>query len=626
MTDESLFRSDLGNWRNDKIQTPSQSFVSCFGSTFPHLISNATQPSSQFEQQNKRANGVREMHGFDEEATQIPMEFDATTGCLNTTITANLEQPVLNMEAFLQEIEEPSILDMNPVSSEKTYTPPLPSTENSVHEYHEHFTNSPIMDPMKFMDQFSTLSFDAMHQLVALHLWTVGPISDMMLFHLFRKVFNKEQADRAVGALMKDRECRIYRGEITPYSEVTSSSVFNALNRTGGDEFVLAAVGKSIELGLSLSRSNMYHLMKQYSIQGKVESVETLFRALESLGKSWNSNCIVIMMLAYFNRGKFEEADQLRHELKSKGIKISQRIEHRLDLLLSGEEQWRWKDQVYYRTKHTSAPPPGFGPLRESIGVLRGYPPLSRGTFNVASNPPRRTMHTQSGDLIVESLAQDYKVQQLPLPTLFDAVLEPRIHLNILRAASFDDLFQVLTEFIKSKGPVENVCISFLFRKVKDREEAEKAMELLNDEREARKRAGISEDFNETTCTRIFSALVRTGESDMAFSYAKKAADNGLVLSGKAYHELLKSFAARNEVENVEKIWTLAKTSGKTSSRIVYSMFRIYFDNGMMERAGKFRDEIEQIGIKLSGSALRNIEDVLSGIKQWVKDPHAGEF
>lgn len=79
--------------------------------------------------------------------------------------------------------------------------------------------------------------------------------------------------------------------------------------------------------------------------------MERLFRALETAGKSWNSNCIVIMMLAYFNQGKFEEADMLRRELRAKGFSISDRIDDRLDKLLSGEESWLWKDQVWSRPR-----------------------------------------------------------------------------------------------------------------------------------------------------------------------------------------------------------------------------------------------------------------------------------
>ena len=117
-----------------------------------------------------------------------------------------------------------------------------------------------------------------------------------------------------------------------------------------------------------------------------------------------------------------------------------------------------------------------------------------------------------------------------------------------------------------------------------------------------------------------------TGASDLAFNCAENAHETGLVLSGKALHELLKSFATRNDVEKVEEIWKLVKLNGKPSSRIVYSIFRTYFDNGMMERASAFHREIQNIGIKLSASATRNIEDVLSGVKSWVRDPHSNEF
>jgi len=117
--------------------------------------------------------------------------------------------------------------------------------------------------------------------------------------------------------------------------------------------------------------------------------------------------------------------------------------------------------------------------------------------------------------------------------------------------------------------------------------------------------------------------MICAGASDLALTCAEHAHETGLVLSGKALHELLKSFAIQNDVEKVEEIWKLVKLNGKPSSRIVYSVFRTYFDNGMMEKASGFHREIQSIGIKLSASATRNIEDVLSGAKRWVRDPQA---
>jgi len=153
--------------------------------------------------------------------------------------------------------------------------------------------------------------------------------------------------------------------------------------------------------------------------------------------------------------------------------------------------------------------------------------------------------------------------------------------------------------------------------------QVEMAMNLLTLERAARRDAGMSDDYNETTCSRIFNALFRVGATDIALASAENTAKNGLILSGKALHELLKSFAIKNEVDKVEDIWKLVKIHGKPSSRIVYSIFRTYFDNNMMDKAESFRDEIRSMGINLSASATRNIEEVLSGAKQWVKDPHA---
>lgn len=68
--------------------------------------------------------------------------------------------------------------------------------------------------------------------------------------------------------------------------------------------------------------------------------------------------------------------------------------------------------------------------------------------------------------------------------------------------------------------------------------------------------------------------MCKIGAPDLALEYAESAKESGLILSGKALHELLKSFAIRNEVDKVEEIWKLVKTHGKPSSRIVYSIFR----------------------------------------------------
>ena len=197
---------------------------------------------------------------------------------------------------------------------------------------------------------------------------------------------------------------------------------------------MVAAAEKAFELGLTLSRSNMYHLMKQYSVQGKVDHVEKLFRALETSGKSWNSNCIVIMMLAYFNQGRFEDADKLRHELNARGIKISERIETRLDKLLAGEEKWRWEDKVFYRPRKAHlAPPPGFQPLHQQLPsmvmmqsfmrrpgsmheAMKAYHPYmtSSQSLHVNAMPPQ---HEPEGEFVL---------RDLPPVTLKDAVKEPR--------------------------------------------------------------------------------------------------------------------------------------------------------------------------------------------------------
>jgi len=493
---------------------------------------------------------------------------------------------------------------------------------------------SAVKDPGKYLSHFQGMGFQDLFDAMKSHLWTSGPIPDMALFQLFRKVHTRQQADKALALLNKDRATRLSRGVTSEYSEVTSSAVFCALNRAGEDDDVVAAAESASSMGLTLSRSSMYHLMKQYSVKGKVEHVEKLFRALETAGKSWNSNCIVIMMLAYFNQGRFEEADQLRKELHHRGIKLSERIDARLDKLLSGEEYWHWEDKVYVRQRskqaQSSAPqvPPGFAMLNHGTFV----PP---GLFSPPCTPSAQTPRqyhsavsmAQALDAEEQSLETADSTEGMPsstaeeAATLQDAIKEPKIHLNVLRVVGFDDLFKAVEDSVGRHGPVENVVISFLFRKVENRDQAERAMNLLSIERAARREAGISEEYNETTCSRIFNALFRVGATDVALSSAESAVQNGLILSGKALHELLKTFALSNEVDKVEDIWKLVKIHGKPSSRIVYSIFRTYFDNNMMDEAAKFHKEIKGMGISLSASATRNIEEVLSGSKQWVKDP-----
>lgn len=496
------------------------------------------------------------------------------------------------------------------------------------------FAQSAVKDPGKYLSHFQSLGFQDLFDAVKSHLWTSGPIPDMVLFHLFRKVHTKEQGDRAIELLQQDRLIRLNRGASSDYSEVTSSAVFCALNRAAGDDAVVAAAESASTMGLTLSRSSMYHLMKQYSVKGKVEHVEKLFRALETAGKSWNSNCIVIMMLAYFNQGRFEEADRLRKELRLRGIKISERIDARLDKLLSGEEYWRWEDRVYVRPRQmcSSVPrvPPGFRGLNHGCFVPPGL--LSSPYLNTpAAERPYHSAVAMAQTLDAEDQSittSDGPEGKQPQPlegavSIRDAIKEPKTHLNALRSVTFKDLYEGIQESLARSGPVENVVISFLFRKVETLEQAEMAMNLLTLERAARRDAQVSQDYNETTCSRIFNALFRVGATGIALKSAENAAKNGLILSGKALHELLKSFAIKNEVDKVEDIWKLVKIHGKPSSRIVYSIFRTYFDNNMVDRAERFREEIRGMGINLSTSATRNIEEVLSGAKQWVKDPHA---
>jgi len=532
-------------------------------------------------------------------------------------------------------LEDPLTEEADPSIFSSIQPPQLSGMEDSAWgQWTDGLVQSAVKDPGKYSSHFQNLGFQDLFVAVKSHLLTLGPIPDMVLFHLFRKVHTREQADRAIALLQEDRFVRLSRGANSDYSEVTSSAVFCALNRAGGDEAVVAAAESASTMGLTLSRSSMYHLMKQYSVKGKVEHVEKLFRALETAGKSWNSNCIVIMMLAYFNQGKFEEADRLRRELRLRGIKISERIDARLDKLLAGEEYWRWEDKVYVRPRQLRTPAPRVPPGFEGFNHGCFVPPGLFSSPYLDTAAAQHSCHTavamaQALDAedksvdTAESGEGSYSAPSNDVATVQEAIKEPKIHLNILRIASFDDLCKAIEENLGKQGPLENVVISFLFRKVESREQAEKAMCLLALEHKARKDAGISEEYNETTCSRIFNALFRVGATDVALASAEKASKNGLILSGKALHELLKSFAIVNDVDKVEDIWKLVRIHGKPSSRIVYSIFRTYFDNNMMDKARLFRDEIRGMGINLSASATRNIEEVLSGAKQWVKDPHA---
>lgn len=55
--------------------------------------------------------------------------------------------------------------------------------------------------------------------------------------------------------------------------------------------------------------------------------------------------------------------------------------------------------------------------------------------------------------------------------SLSEAILEPRQNLTQLRLAGFDELCSALEEMVDTQGPVEHVCVSFLFRKVGTRQE-----------------------------------------------------------------------------------------------------------------------------------------------------------
>lgn len=45
-----------------------------------------------------------------------------------------------------------------------------------------------IVDPAKASHHFSTINFDALNAIIGGHLWNTGPVPDIALFYLFRKV------------------------------------------------------------------------------------------------------------------------------------------------------------------------------------------------------------------------------------------------------------------------------------------------------------------------------------------------------------------------------------------------------------------------------------------------------
>ena len=61
--------------------------------------------------------------------------------------------------------------------------------------------------------------------------------------------------------------------------------------------------------------------------------------------------------------------------------------------------------------------------------------------------------------------------------TIQEAIKEPKVPLNVLRVASFDDLYKAIEESLGRHGPVENVVISFLFRKVENRNQVNELIE-----------------------------------------------------------------------------------------------------------------------------------------------------
>lgn len=72
---------------------------------------------------------------------------------------------------------------------------------------------------------------------------------------------------------------------------------------------------------------------------------------------------------------------------------------------------------------------------------------------------------------VEESVTQDPSPRHSDPPGLDQAILEPRQHLTQLRMSGFDELCSALDEMVNTSGPVEHVCVSFLFRKVETRRE-----------------------------------------------------------------------------------------------------------------------------------------------------------
>lgn len=86
----------------------------------------------------------------------------------------------------------------------------------------QHVAKSAIKDPGKHLVPMGTVGFSDLADAVQLHIYTVGPVPNMNLFHLFRKVDNQLQVDRALGILMDDRDVRVSQGLTEPYDEVCS--------------------------------------------------------------------------------------------------------------------------------------------------------------------------------------------------------------------------------------------------------------------------------------------------------------------------------------------------------------------------------------------------------------------
>lgn len=86
----------------------------------------------------------------------------------------------------------------------------------------EQLVRCAVKDPGKYLVHLGAIGFSALADAIQVHTYSLEPIPDMTLFHLFRKVSNQGEVDRAVGILMDDRSNRLKQGINRAYDEVCS--------------------------------------------------------------------------------------------------------------------------------------------------------------------------------------------------------------------------------------------------------------------------------------------------------------------------------------------------------------------------------------------------------------------